>query len=532
MTEKSPEQMQREAIQLALEAIETLALAERWTDAKTYLTELWPFITEGINVAQDPDDVDIFSGLALGYLKLGKRGQAQQFAKRALVMSPRDYLAHAIAPHSDRILVARHFMHYQQHRKASDLLDAIQHFTPAAEDETNFYHSLLRHYMSEKDRVRTLTPLDGRATLFNLVLWGETYVEKFLRFALPSLLAPGNIPALMSSGPIIFDIYTTQADRDRLAEAEPMVALAEIARIDYTIIPDALFSFEGTSATNAPDRLYVSGSQIVSAMKAKALGADLTYVVTEGLYSDHHFDIAKGYLRAGYKAVLMSSFRARDRGLIAFLDANGAIANNSIAIDAKHLLQFATQNINSKFSDLFIRGDGGTIGQDVVALYFKSATGFTNHTYQISPALISHELIPSDLEFDFHTSDTRFLSELASDQDPEKIYKVIKNPADELFVVDLESDADGTARIFGEFPVTVEQCVNSAIKWCNRETDFTYFEWAFQQRFNFECKPDAFPDSDYSESDTVTAFLSLFGEARQNQIQNIKYFRRDDALEH
>ena len=124
------------------------------------------------------------------------------------------------------------------------------------------------------------------------------------------------------------------------------------------------------------------------------------------------------------------------------------------------------------------------------------------------------------------------MSELAKDEDPSRIYKIIENPAKELFVVDLESSSDGTARVFGKFPVTVKQCANSALKWCNRETDFAYFEWAFQQRFEFECDANALPDNDYSETETVAAFLSLFKKSQEGQVLNIRHFRGDHALEH
>jgi hypothetical protein len=333
LPEQSPEQKQ--TIRLALESIEKLVVSGHMVEARTDLTELWPNITEGLNIAQKPSDIAVYSGIGLGYMALGNRAQAQLFAMFVLIESPGDIIAHAILPIGDRILVVRHFMHH--HRKAIDLMHAIELYTPAASVEVTFYLNVLNHFENEKARVRLLTPLSDGATLFNLVLWGESYVEKFMRFSLPSLLAPGNIPALAASGRVVLDIYTTEADRAHLSAAPRMRALSEIARIDYTIIPPEFFAFKGANGTGAPDRLFVSGIQSLSAMKAKALGADLTYVVTEGLYSDHHFSIAKDYLQTGYKAVLMSSLRARDSNLASHLDKHGVVTDNTIAIDAKPL---------------------------------------------------------------------------------------------------------------------------------------------------------------------------------------------------
>ncbi len=526
MTEETPEKAKiNETIKAALQSMESLAFAGRISEVKGFLTELWPFITEGLDPVPAPQDVNVFSGIALGYLKIGNRTEAVNFADNALIVSPSDMLAHAIAPLTDRILIVRHFLHHHQPQKAVDLLNAIQNFTPAARDEVNFYLFLLRHYESEKERVRSLAPLEGRATLFNLAIWGEAYIEKFLRYSLPSLLAPGNIPALAATDPVIFDIHTTEADQVRLAALPGIRKLAEFARIDYTIFPAELFDFKGTYSTGAPDRLYVSGAQTLSAMKAKALGADLTFVVTEGLYSDRHFVVAKDYLRDGYKSVLISPVRANDSGLADYLKSYGTVTNESISLDSKHLLEYAANNLIPQIHDLFFRRDSKPIFQDVIALYFKTDSGFAAHTYQISPALISHEIIPTGLKFDYHTSDTRLLAELARESDPNKIYKVIENPTNELFVVDLVSESNVRGREFGEFPVTVEQCVRSALKWCNRESDFDFFEWAFQQRFEFPCDPAKLPNNDWTEEHTVEVFLELFQSRRESYTRTINYYR-------
>ncbi len=527
MTEETPDQANEESILLALEAIQKFAFNGRMAEARAYLTELWPFIGTGIDLVQDPDKVNVYSGIALGYLRLGNLVDAKKFANSALILSPTDMLAHAISPLKDRIQTARQFIHYQQPEKAIDLLKTIQTLTPDTAEETDFYLHLLRHYETEKAKARLLAPLDGRATLFSLALWGEAYVEKFLRWSLPSLLAPGNVPALAATDPVIFDIYTTEVDRARLAASPSIQALAEIARIDYLMIPDEFSAFKETAATRAPDRLYVSGAQSLSAVKAKALGADLTFVCTEGLYSDRHFTAAKSYLRAGYKAVLMISLRARDGGLAEYLDNKDAVAGNAIVLDVKHLLDYTVNNLNPQLHDMFIRPDSRPINQDVVALYFKTATGFAARTYQLSPALISHEIIPADLEFDYFTADARFYAELAMGEDPARIFKVIDNPAADLFVVDLDSETDGTARPFGEAAVTVEQCVRSALSWCIRESDFHYFEWAFKQRFEFNCDSATLPDNGNIEAETVAEFFTRFKASQEDSMRKIVHIRGD-----
>jgi len=57
LPEQSPEQKQ--TIRLALESIEKLVVSGHMVEARTDLTELWPNITEGLNIAQKPSDIAV-----------------------------------------------------------------------------------------------------------------------------------------------------------------------------------------------------------------------------------------------------------------------------------------------------------------------------------------------------------------------------------------------------------------------------------------------------------------------------------------
>lgn len=50
-------------------------------------------------------------------------------------------------------------------------------------------------------------------------IWGSGYVDRFLRYALPSLRAPGNLPALAAGGELEVVLYTDGVGAHRLAPA-------------------------------------------------------------------------------------------------------------------------------------------------------------------------------------------------------------------------------------------------------------------------------------------------------------------------
>jgi hypothetical protein len=82
------------------------------------------------------------------------------------------------------------------------------------------------HNGNENQRLRKSTMADnGRPTRFYFLLtfWGEKFRKHLCRFILPSLLAPGNIPALRYPRDAKFLIVTTKADWEAL-RAEPIYA--------------------------------------------------------------------------------------------------------------------------------------------------------------------------------------------------------------------------------------------------------------------------------------------------------------------
>ena len=57
-----------------------------------------------------------------------------------------------------------------------------------------------------------------KAARMLLCVWGYSYVRQFLEYSLPTLLAPGNIPALAAALPTEFVILTSADDESFIVE--------------------------------------------------------------------------------------------------------------------------------------------------------------------------------------------------------------------------------------------------------------------------------------------------------------------------
>ena len=70
------------------------------------------------------------------------------------------------------------------------------------------------------------------------VVWGDWHIGKYFDLNLPTLLADGNFPALISHCDITYLVYTREADMQRLRESTQMQTLGRLTKVKFHRIPD------------------------------------------------------------------------------------------------------------------------------------------------------------------------------------------------------------------------------------------------------------------------------------------------------
>lgn len=72
-------------------------------------------------------------------------------------------------------------------------------------------------------------------------VWGAWHREVFLSLQLPTLLAPGNLPALHGVVPTIYHIHTSESDKPHFEDHPGIAALRRILPVEITASPDDAF---------------------------------------------------------------------------------------------------------------------------------------------------------------------------------------------------------------------------------------------------------------------------------------------------
>src|ERR1700704_5503956 len=85
-----------------------------------------------------------------------------------------------------------------------------------------FEHAILRQTCSgrapQTNPHPVREPMSAAALL--VPVWGHSFVSQFLEFSLPTLLAPGNIPAIVQDLPLRVVVLSSRAD-EPLIRAHP-----------------------------------------------------------------------------------------------------------------------------------------------------------------------------------------------------------------------------------------------------------------------------------------------------------------------
>ena len=191
-----------------------------------------------------------------------------------------------------------------------------------------------------------------------MLVWGQSYVWKYVELALPSQLMPGNIPALAEANRVVYHIYT---DRTSVQQLKARITiLCELVEVEIHYLEDLSFGgqpiLEAAASLKSPEYKY---------FLLKYCGRDCAKQASEGedalILLDSNFVIADGGLgqlavlwQNGMRAVMVSVLRNSEA---AFIDMWGA---GQEPLTPGELFDTARKNFHPLQKSYFIGADEPT----------------------------------------------------------------------------------------------------------------------------------------------------------------------------
>ena len=109
-----------------------------------------------------------------------------------------------------------------------------------------------------------------------LPVWGYKYARHFLTHGLPTLLAPGNIPALAQAVPTQFVLLTSLVDERYIRQSAPFRKLSKICPVEVRLIDHLITA--GNSSTTIT--LAYTGSCALLAKKCRIPASSFWFLTT------------------------------------------------------------------------------------------------------------------------------------------------------------------------------------------------------------------------------------------------------------
>lgn len=173
-----------------------------------------------------------------------------------------------------------------------------------------------------------------------LAVWGEKYIKDFLQLSLPSLLAPGNIPAMAKVYPLRLVFLTQDTDIDVFENNQVFKKLKEVCAVEFISIKDLIvFSHYSTTLTLAYDRaVRLTGEQM--------LNTYFVFLTADYVMANGSLEGLMRYIKKGYSGICAGNFQVIEEEFTPYLLSQFDAENQAISIQPQELLNESFKHLH------------------------------------------------------------------------------------------------------------------------------------------------------------------------------------------
>jgi hypothetical protein len=170
---------------------------------------------------------------------------------------------------------------------------------------------------------------------FLTVVWGESYIERFCSLALPSFLAPGNLPALAKSTDLEVVVMTRRTDFDYFQVNQAFKRLSKFCSIRFVEIDDLITTgFYGVTLTLAYARPIIACGQ-------EMLNTHFVFMNADFVLADGSLKSLIRHILEGRSIVLGPSYRVIAEDIEPALEKKVNVNFGVLEIQPRELVEMA-----------------------------------------------------------------------------------------------------------------------------------------------------------------------------------------------
>ena len=173
-------------------------------------------------------------------------------------------------------------------------------------------------------------------------VWGPAFVRQFLDFCLPTLLAPGNIPALTQALPTCFVLLTRSSDLPVIADHPAWRSLTERCKTDIQTIDDLI------ADGNHHATITLAYARGIRAASETMLDTVFLFLVADYLVADGSLRTVLERIRAGASGVLAGSLQMTANAAMAQVGDGRRLSGGELVLSPRQLASWALAHLHPR----------------------------------------------------------------------------------------------------------------------------------------------------------------------------------------
>ena len=192
---------------------------------------------------------------------------------------------------------------------------------------------------SRKQHARQPAPT---AVKLILPVWGYKYVRQFLNHGLPTLLAPGNLPAVAQILPSQFILLTSIVDEIYIRESTAFKRLAAVCPTEIRLIDHLI------TAGNSSTTITLGYTEVVRSTGEAMLDTCFFFLVSDYIVADGSLANALERVRSGASGVLIGNFQVALEDALPWLEDKLQTAGASLALqlEPREMMRWALNHLH------------------------------------------------------------------------------------------------------------------------------------------------------------------------------------------
>lgn len=175
----------------------------------------------------------------------------------------------------------------------------------------------------------------AQAAQFLVPLWGTPFIGQFLQISLPTLLAPGNLPAIAKALPSKFVFLTNTDGADILSDHPAIHYLREICEVEFSIIDDLI------TGDNYSTTITLAYARAVRAAGAKMSDTCFFFLISDYIMADGSLSNVLARVQVGYSGVVAGNFQVTEEYASQSFFEIFDVGEPAIVFNARELMRWA-----------------------------------------------------------------------------------------------------------------------------------------------------------------------------------------------